>query len=110
MKPFKTAAIYAADLQQAYDYFKQGGENAALRFLTRYEQTLRTTMMPPHVPRLRLNGWRQIALPRSRYAIFYREAPEFWFLGGIISTVQDPAMIQAKLLIREISAGELPSE
>jgi hypothetical protein len=32
MKPFKTADAYTADLQQAYDYFKQGGTRVAERF------------------------------------------------------------------------------
>ena len=108
MKPFKSADTYAADLQQAYDYFKQGGPEPASRFLVRFEKALRTIMANPLICRLRPNLWRQIAIPRSSYAIFYREAPDFWFLGGVMSTVQDPDVIQARLLIREIRAADSP--
>ena len=90
MKPFKTADTYAADLQQAYDYFKQGGQTAADRFLLRYERALHLIMVNPLACRLRLTGWRQSTIPGSTYGIFYREAPDFWYLGGVISTVQDP--------------------
>lgn len=102
MKPFKTAGSYAADLQRAYDYFKQGGLKSADRFLARYEKLLRPMMGNPLVGRLRSTGWRQMNIPRSHYANFYREAPDFWFLGGVVSAVQDPDVIQARLLIREI--------
>jgi hypothetical protein len=37
------------------------------------------------------------------YSIFYREFPNFWLLGGVVSTVSDPDAIQARLLIREVS-------
>jgi hypothetical protein len=67
-------------------------------------------LVNPQVCRVRPSGWRQMAIPQSSYAIFYREAPDFWFLGGVISTVQDPDWIQARLLIREVGevgpAGE----
>ena len=108
MKPFKTAAPYAADLQQAYDDFKRGGPQAAERFWERYIRALRLVMTNPEACRLRPSGWRQMTIRQSSYAIFDREAPVFWFLGGIISTVQDPDLIQARLLIREVGEPEHP--
>ncbi len=102
MKPFKAATTYTADLQAAYDYFKQGGLLAADRFFARYARTRRTITENPLACRLRPNGWRQPTIPGSTYAIFYREAPDFWFLGGVISVVQDPDTIQAQLLLREV--------
>jgi hypothetical protein len=102
MKPFKTADTYAADLQQAHDYFKQGGQNAADRFFARYKRARKIIETNPLVCRLRPTGWRQLTIPGSTYGIFYREASDFWYLGGVISTVQDPDVIQARLLIREI--------
>lgn len=102
MKSFKAAQSYPAELQQAYDYFRQGGAEAAERFLRRYEKATAAIRSNPEICRLRRSGWRQMQIPRSSYAIFYREAPDFWFLGGVISTVQDPDLIQARLLIREI--------
>jgi plasmid stabilization system protein ParE len=102
MKPFRAAGDYAADLQAAYDYFKQGGQRAADRFFDRYARTRRVITGNPLVCRLRPNGWRQVTIPGSTFAIFYREAPDFWFLGGVISVVQDPDVIQARLLLREI--------
>ena len=109
MKPFKTAAPYAADLQQAYDYFRQGGPQAAERFWERYNRVLHVIMKSPEACRLRPSGWRQMAIPQSSYAIFYREAPAFWFLGGVISMVQDPDLIQARLLIREVGEADPPA-
>jgi hypothetical protein len=103
MKPFRTAVSYAADLQQAYDYFEQGGSLADDRFLERHDEIQRTIIAHPVICRLRSHGWRQLAIPRSTYAIFYREAAEFWFVGGGLSTVQDPDMLQTRLLILEIS-------
>jgi hypothetical protein len=50
-----------------------------------------------------------MAIPQSSYAIFYREAPAFWFLGGVVSTVQDPDLIQARLLIREVGEADPPA-
>ena len=110
MKPFRTAGTYAADLQLAYDYFKQGGQQAADRFLERHDEAQRTIIGHPFVCRRRSHGWRQLAIPRSTYAIFYREAEDFWFLGGVISTVQDPDLIQARLLILEISETDGQTE
>ena len=102
MKPFKTADTYTADLQRAYDYFKQGGQTAADRFLERHDKAQLSLMDNPLVCRLRPSGWRQWGIPRSTYAIFYRETTALWFFGGVISTVQDPDVIQARLLIQEI--------
>jgi plasmid stabilization system protein ParE len=110
MKPFKTAATYAADLQQAYDYFGQGGPRAAERFWERYYRALQVLMMNPQACRLRPSGWRQMGVAQSSYAIFYREAPDFWFLGGVVSTVQDPDLIQARLLIREVGDVDQPAK
>jgi plasmid stabilization system protein ParE len=110
MKPFKASAAYAADLQAAYDYFKQGGQLAAERFLARYTRVRRVISENPLACRPRSNGWRQMLVPGSTYAIFYREAPDFWFLGGVVSIVQDPDAIQARLLLREISDSPPPSE
>lgn len=110
MKPFKVADTYAADLQAAYDYFKRGGQKAADRFFARYKRTRKIIVTNPFVCRLRPTGWRQVIISGSTYAIFYRETPEFWFLGGVISTVQDPDVIQARLLIREIRETETQPE
>ena len=110
MKSFKTADTYAADLQQAHDYFMQGGQATADRFVERYDRAMQTIKANPLVCRVRPTGWRQFPLPRSTYAIFYRETPEFGFLGGVISTVQDPDVIQARLLIREIRETEAQPE
>lgn len=102
MKPFRTADTYAADLQRAYDYFKRDGGDAAERFYVRYQRARKIIQRNPLVCRLRPSGWRQLTIPGSTFAIFYREAPAFWFLGGVISIVQDPDVIQARLLILEI--------
>ncbi|MBM3854278.1 MAG: hypothetical protein FJ399_14150 [Verrucomicrobia bacterium] len=56
MKPFKTASTYAADLQLAYDYFKQGGENAAERFFVRYLRVRKIIQSNPQVCRPRRLG------------------------------------------------------
>ena len=103
MKPLKVSGAVSADLQVAYDYFKQGGQAAAERFLVRYEEARRRIERYPEISRLRPTGWRQLAIPRSSYAIFYREASNCWVVAAVISTVQDPDVIQAQLLIREIS-------
>ena len=102
MKPLKVSAAVAADLQADYDYFKQGGQAAAERFLVRYGEARQLIERHPEAARLRPAGWRQWAIPRSSYSIFYREAPDCWVLAAVISTVQDPDLIQAQLLIREV--------
>ena len=107
MKPLKVSGAVAADLQVAYEYFKRGGQAAADRFLERYEEARRAILRHPEICRLRATGWRQLAIPRSRFAIYYQEAPDFWVIGAVISTVQDPDVIQAQLLIREISDQNL---
>ena len=40
------------------------------------------------------------------YSIFYREMEHCWLLGGLICTLQDPDMVQARLLIREVGEEE----
>lgn len=101
MKPFKVGASYSADLQRAYAYHQRGGKIAAERFWQRYLRTRKIIQANPFVARPRPAGWRQLTIPGSDFAIFYREMPEFWFLAAVISMVQDPDVIQAQLLIRE---------
>ncbi|AHF93514.1 hypothetical protein OPIT5_28240 [Opitutaceae bacterium TAV5] len=38
----------------------------------------------------------------TSYSVFYRELETMWLLGGILSTLRDPDMLQARLLIREV--------
>ncbi len=58
----------------------------------------------PLTCRVRRHGWRQRVIQRyPNYSVFYSEFPEFWLLAGVVSTLQDPDMIQALLLIREIA-------
>lgn len=102
MKSFKVSDALPADLQRAFDYFKQGGAPAADQFMERNDKALRAIQAHPEICRLRSTGWRLMPIPRSSYAIFYREAPAFWFVGGVVSTVQDPDVIQAQLLLREV--------
>ncbi len=86
------------------------GPAAAERFVVAFERTLRTVRGHPKICRLRLTGWRQAPIRGSSYALFYREGPTFWFVGAILSTLQDPDVIQARLLIREIGEQELGGE
>lgn len=37
------------------------------------------------------------------YSIFYKEQSSCWLMGGVIPTLHDPDLIQARLLIREVS-------
>ena len=60
----------AADLQQAHDYFMQGGQATADRFVERYDRAMQTIKANPLVCRVRPTGWRQFPLPRSTSAIF----------------------------------------
>lgn len=102
MKPFKEADGYAADLQQAYDYYKRYGVTTAGRFLAAYESAVSIVMTSPYACRARRHGWRQMVIHEyPGYSIFYRELEDFWLFGGVVSTAQDPDTIQAKLLIRE---------
>ena len=39
----------------------------------------------------------------SGFSIFYREYDDYWLLGGVISTLRDPDLIQARLLICEVA-------
>ena len=73
---------------------------AAERFLVRYEEAMRVVQQHPEICRVRSSGWRQWPIPRSSYALFFREAPDFWLVAAVLSTVQDPDMIQAQFLIR----------
>jgi hypothetical protein len=36
------------------------------------------------------------------FSIFYREFDKFWLLAGVLSTIQDPDSVLARLLIREV--------
>jgi hypothetical protein len=40
------------------------------------------------------------------YSIFYKELPFCWLYAGVVPTVRDPDVIQARLLIREIGQEE----
>jgi plasmid stabilization system protein ParE len=106
MKPFKASGALPADLQHAFDYFLRGGERAASQFIERYEMALRVIGERPGSCRLRPTGWRQKLIMRSSFAIFYRETPEFWLIGGVVSLVRDPDTIQAELLIRELGNAQ----
>ena len=109
MKPFKEAEGYADDLQAAYDFYKAYGRGVAGRFLAAYGEAVGTITRHPFVCRPRRHGWRQMVIRRyPGYSIFYKELPDFWLLGGIVSTLRDPDLIQARLLIREVS--ESPEE
>jgi plasmid stabilization system protein ParE len=103
-KPFKEAEGYAEDLQIAFDYYKAYNPQSAARFLTAYQMAVMRLMRDPQVCRLRRHGWRQMVIRRySGFSIFYREFKGYWLLGGVISTLRDPDLIQARLLIREIA-------
>lgn len=78
---------------------------AAERFLVRYEEAMRAVPQHPEICRVRSSGWRQLPIPRSSYALFFGEAPDFCLVAAVLSTVQDPDMIQAQLLTREIGEG-----
>jgi plasmid stabilization system protein ParE len=102
MKPFKEAEGYGDDLQAAYDYYKCYGIQSAERFLAAYEKGIGIIRASPYVCRVRTHGWRQLVIHAyPNYSIFYRELHEFWLLGGILCTVQDPDSILVRLLIRE---------
>jgi hypothetical protein len=107
MKPFREAAGYAGDLQAAYNYYRAYSEGAALRFPASYQSDMAVISSHPHVAHVRRHGWRQIPVRRHpRYAIFYKEVPDFWILGGIIPTARDPDVMLASLLIREVDVEE----
>jgi plasmid stabilization system protein ParE len=107
MKRFREAEGYDKDLQAAYDYYQAYGAATATRFLEAYEHAAGLIRYNPFICRARPHGWRQMVI-RSfpNYSIFYRELPNFWLIGAVISTVQDPDAIQALLLIREVAGEE----
>lgn len=104
MKPFREAEDYADDLQAAYNYYKDYSAKSASNFLKHYLADIALIASNPLIARTRRHGWRQIPIRRHpRYAIFYKELPDFWLLGGVASTLRDPDRILVDLLIREAS-------
>lgn len=102
MKPLREAAGYAEDLQAAYDYYKGYSVAAAGRFLAAYEAEVAILSAHPFICRERRHGWRQMPIRQHPgFSIFYKELPACWLLGGIISTLRDPDLIQVRLVIRE---------
>jgi hypothetical protein len=78
-------------------------------FLQAYLAGIRLLEKNPRICRLRAHGWRQMVVRGfSSHSIFYKELPDFWLVGGIVCTIRDPDVIQARLLIREV--GEIPDE
>ena len=103
MKLFREAEGYAVDLQSAYDYYQSYSARAAARFLRAYQAEIAIITVQPLVAHVRRHGWRQLPIRRHPgYAIFYKELPDFWLLGGVIPTMRDPDQILVKLLIREV--------
>ena len=104
MKPFKEAEGYAADLQAAYDYYKVYSVQTAERFLTAYQDAMEILQPRPRICRPRRNDWRQMIIhDYPNYSIFYKELSFCWLLAGVIPTVRDPDVIQARLLLREVA-------
>jgi len=111
MKPLKEAGSCSTDLQAAYDYYKTYNPEAAERFLEAYSAAVKIISQTPEICRVRQHEWRQMVMRRyPGYSIFYKEFPDFWLIGGVLSTLRDPDMILANLLIREISEDENISE
>jgi len=107
MKPFKEAEDYAQDLQAAYDYYKAYSPQTAERFLAAYERAEAILRQSPFISHPRRHGWRQMIIQDYPvYSVFYKELFFCWLLGGILSTVRDPDMIQARLLVREVTEEE----
>ena len=107
MKRFKEAEGYADDLQAAYDYYKAYGSQTAERFLAAYQEAVEILKRMPRICRPRRHGWRQMIIQEyPNYSVFYKELSFCWLLGGVISTVQDPDLVQARLLLREVAGGE----
>lgn len=103
MKAFKEAEGYAADLQAAYDFYKGYSPAAAERFLAAYLEAIRMIEASPYICRSRRHGWRQMVIHEyPAFSIFYREFDKFWLLAGVLSTIQDPDSVLARLLIREV--------
>ena len=104
MKPFKEAEGYAEDLQAAYDYYKAYSLQTAERFLMAYEEATELLKRRPRICRPRQNEWRQMIIhDYPVYSIFYKELSFCWLLAGVIPTIRDPDLIQARLLLREVS-------
>ena len=107
MKPFKEAEGYAEDLQSAYNYYNAYSPQTAERFLAAYERVEGILQQGPFICRPRRHGWRQMIIQDyPNYSIFYKELSFCWLLGGILPSVRDPDMTQAKLLVREVSEGQ----
>jgi len=107
MKRFKEAEGCANDLQAAYDYYKAYGVQTAGRFLAAYQEAVDILKSMPRICPPRRHGWRQMIIQDyPNYSIFYKELSFCWLLGGVVSTVQDPDFIQARLLVREVSEEE----
>ncbi len=103
MKPFREAEGYAGDLQTAYDYYRNYSARAGTRFLHAYLAEIAAITANLQVIHVSRHGWRQLPIRRyPRYAIFYKELPDFWLLGGIVPAMRDPDQILVKLLIREL--------
>ena len=104
MKPFKEADGYAEDLQAAYNYYKAYSVETAGRFLTAYEEATELLKRRPRICRPRQNEWRQMIIQDyPNYSLFYKELLFCWLLAGVIPTIRDPDLIQARLLLRELS-------
>ncbi|HEX9784600.1 MAG TPA: type II toxin-antitoxin system RelE/ParE family toxin [Opitutaceae bacterium] len=102
MKPFRLAEDLPADLQAAYDFYRQRSAAVADRFVSAYAETRDRLIAQPSLFRVRSHGWRQAIIPKfPRYGIFYKEMDAFWLIAGVVSTVQDPDNLLARLLIRE---------
>jgi plasmid stabilization system protein ParE len=107
MKPFKEAEGYADDLQAAYDYYKAYSVQTAERFLAAYEESVAILQGRPRICRPRRHGWRQMIIHGyPNYSVFYKELSFCWLQGGVIPTVRDPDLIQARLLLREVAEEE----
>jgi plasmid stabilization system protein ParE len=106
VKPFKEAPGFDRDLQVAYDFYKTYSPATAAKFLSSYERAVAIIQSSPYVCRPRRHGWRQMVIHEyPAFSIFYREFDAFWLFAGVVSTVQDPDVILARLLIREIESA-----
>lgn len=73
------------------------------RFLTAYQKAIDMIVVSPYICRSRRHGWRQMVIHEyPGFSIFYREFDRFWLLAGVLSTIQDPDAVLARLLIREV--------
>ncbi len=107
MKAFREAEGYADDLQAVYDYYKAYGSETAERFLAEYERAVDVLRHSPFICRSRRHGWRQMIIQAyPSYSVFYKELSFCWLLGGVIPAARDPDLIQARLLVREVTEEE----